>query len=107
MESKSRQEKSKKLRRLWKAHLDKWEESGLSQSEYCRRHDLSRHRFSYWKARIRPQNLPVELAQVPSGALNVGPSVLKLNLPQGVQVEIPDNFSQETLERVLVTLRGV
>lgn len=107
MESKSRQEKSKKLRRLWKAHLDKWEESGLSQSEYCRRHNLSRHRFSYWKARIKPKNLPIELAQVPSEALNIGSSVLKLNFPQGVQVEIPDGFSQETLEKVLATLRRV
>jgi len=65
MATESRQEKSEKLRRFWQPHLDRWAESGLSQSEYCRRHDLSRHRFSYWKARIRRQNLPVELAQVP------------------------------------------
>ena len=65
MEIESKQEKSQKIRRFWKVHLEKWAESGLSQSEYCRRHNLSRHRFSYWKARIKPKNLPIELAQVP------------------------------------------
>jgi len=30
METESRQEKLKKLPKFWKAHLDKWKESGLT-----------------------------------------------------------------------------
>jgi hypothetical protein len=45
METESRQEKLEKLRKFWKTHLDKWEESGLPQKEYCRQHNLIYHRF--------------------------------------------------------------
>jgi hypothetical protein len=105
METESRQEKLEKLRKFWKAHMDKWEESGLPQKEYCRQHNLIYHRFVYWKARFKSINLPVKFVQVASQPINPGPSFLKLHLPRGCQVEIPDNFSENTLKRLLATLQ--
>ena len=105
METESRQEKLEKLRKFWKTHLDKWEESGLPQKEYCRQHNLIYHRFGYWKARFKSRNLPVKFVQVASQPINPGPYVLKLNLPRGWQIEIPDDFSADTLKRVLATLQ--
>ena len=106
METESRQEKLEELRKFWKTHLDKWEESGLPQKEYCRQHNLIYHRFVYWKARFKSKNLPVKFVQVASSiSFNPGPSFLKLNLPRGYQIEIPDNFSEDTLKRLLTTLQ--
>jgi transposase-like protein len=31
-----------------RAHVDKWKQSGLSMSEYCRQHDLAISSFSVW-----------------------------------------------------------
>ena len=48
----SRAEGSRQKREYWKRHIDSWQESGLSQSQYCRQHDLKDHLFFYWKRRI-------------------------------------------------------
>jgi hypothetical protein len=37
----------------WHDHLKSWEKSGLSQAEYCRRHDLKYCHFHYWKRKLR------------------------------------------------------
>ncbi len=106
METESRQEKLENLRKFWKTHLDKWEESGLPQKEYCRQHNLIYHRFVYWKARFKSKNLPVKFVQVASSiSFNPGPSFLKINLPRGCQVEVLDDFSEDTLKRLLATLQ--
>jgi len=43
------------LRRYWKEQIESWQKSGLSQTEFCRRHGLKYHRFLYWRKRfIRP-----------------------------------------------------
>ena len=105
METESRQEKLEKLRKFWKTHLETWEESGLPQKEYCRQHNLIYHRFVYWKARFKSRNLPVKFVQVASQPFNPSPSFLKLHLPRGCQVEIPDDFCEDTLKRLLATLQ--
>jgi hypothetical protein len=43
MGTESRQEKLEELRKFWKTHLAKLEESGLPQKEYCRQHNLIYH----------------------------------------------------------------
>jgi len=42
-----------KKRDFWKQQVLDWQESKLSQVEYCRRHTLSKTRFSYWCRRFR------------------------------------------------------
>ena len=103
---KSREEKNEKLSRYWKSNIERWATLGLTQTEYCRRNDLSKVRFTYWKRKFKRQNLPVEFIQLPMPA-NIHTTGLKLNLGQGGQIEIPDGFTSETLERVLATLRSI
>ena len=69
MEAESRQKKLEELRKFWKTHLDKWEESGLPQKEYCRQHNLVYHRFGYRKTRFKCTNLPVKFVQVASAKI--------------------------------------
>jgi hypothetical protein len=38
--------------RYWQRHLDRWEQSGLSQAEFCRRRGLKAVTFSWWKKKL-------------------------------------------------------
>ncbi len=38
--------------RYWQRHLDRWERSGLSQAEFCRRHGLKAVTFGWWKRKL-------------------------------------------------------
>lgn len=51
---KSRAERLEEKRNFWKHHIDRWQESGLSQTEYCRRQNLKPHQLAYWKKRFLP-----------------------------------------------------
>jgi len=103
--TKARYVKNKELHELWKHHLTIWSASGLSQTEYCRQNDLSRDRFNYWKRKLKPKNLPVEFVQITSESMSIHLNGLKLNIGPGLQIEIPDGFSQATLKQVLATLK--
>lgn len=37
---------------FWQQHIDSWQESGLRQVAYCKKHQLQPHRFSYWKRKL-------------------------------------------------------
>jgi hypothetical protein len=49
------------------AHCEQWSQSGLSMSEYCRRHHLSISSLSLWVKRMNPNHQPVQqLALTPA-----------------------------------------
>ena len=102
---KSRKDNRQELAKQWHYHIEQWSSSGLTQTEYCRRNDLSRDRFSYWKRKFKKQSLPVQFVQIPSEPMIFNQTGLKLNIGPGLQIEIPDGFSTNTLEQVLKTLR--
>ena len=103
--SKPWKEKNQERQAFWKKHLEQWSKSDLTQREYCRQNNLIAHRFTYWKTKFKSKNLPVKFVQVLPDPVRFEPSDLKLNIGAGLQIEIPDGFSQVTLERVLATLR--
>ncbi|MCK5098159.1 MAG: IS66 family insertion sequence element accessory protein TnpB [Desulfobacteraceae bacterium] len=103
--SKSRKEKNQVRQKFWVSHIKRWSESDISQVEYCRQQDLIPHRFTYWKTKLSKRNLPVEFVQVSPGSINIEQSDLKMNIGQELQIEIPNDFSQAALERVLTTLK--
>lgn len=37
---------------FWSDHIQAWQSSGLSQSAYCREHDLCSQKLSYWKRKF-------------------------------------------------------
>ncbi len=78
----------------WKHHLDAWKRSGLSQTEYCRQHDLNNKVFSLWKGKLAKKSLKVSESKqptlVPSSVIEKThvdiPVVLKL--PNGVELKL-------------------
>ena len=100
-------------RQFYQKHLTNWKGTALSQAEYCRRNSLVRHRFAYWKRKlfkeegqIKFAELPVSLSEqsVPFIRDNVF-STLRLMVDSRFSLEIPDQFSQDTLTKVLQVLQ--
>jgi len=46
--------------RFWQRHLQQWRQSGLSQAQYCRRHQLCLGTFGWWKGRLSAADGPVQ-----------------------------------------------
>jgi hypothetical protein len=43
----------------WKQMIAKWRRSGLSQSAFCRQHQLQAQQFSKWKLKIEKDSTPI------------------------------------------------
>jgi hypothetical protein len=94
---------------FWQAHVKGYEQSGISQSEYCRSKGLSLRNFGYWKKKYFRKSpmafVPVAVKTSPFPVSLSGPS-LKLLTRTGFGIEIGDGFKPETLRKLLDTLAG-
>lgn len=108
MTEQTRTERNRAKQETWSSHVEGWKRSGLSQVDYCRQHDLSRHRFTYWKCKLDKKEVPVKFIPISedpfrsqTGYNNQTP--IRLNIG-GFQIEIGDGFSPETLSTLIFTL---
>ena len=110
MEQLSRAEQLEQKRSYWKDHIDSWQESGLTQAEYCRRHDLKHHQLVYWKKRflkaetdvsLVPLNLD-ELLDIPCQS---DPATLCLVINDHFKIEIRAGFDAQLLRQLIFALR--
>ena len=97
---------------FWQGHVAVWEQSGISQSEYCRRQGLNIKLFGYWKRKLcrKPASgltfVPVAIKTAPATGVKSAAS-LRLIIRGGSCIEIVDGFNQDTLRRVLDTVGWV
>ena len=93
---------------FWKAHVSAWEQSGIGQSEYCRRQELNIRVFGYWKRKLCRK--VSELTFVPVAIKGTYPPnnkpeiSLKLIIGNDYGIEVGDGFNPDTLRRVLHVL---
>ena len=94
------QERAKK-RRFWERHIQMWRSSGLSQTEYQRKHNLSKWQFVYWKKKFeRPVSSDISL--VPISLPQAMPSApLSLIVNNRYRIELSEGFQPSVLEQVL------
>ena len=100
--------------------VEQWRDSGLSQSEFCRRHGLGTSSFSRWKTRLLAEDLSsavsVSMAgSAPEGFIAVrllagapqplGPG-FEVTLQCGRKVRLEPGFDGEGLKRLLLVLEG-
>ena len=110
MWNESRAIKSKNLRKLWRAHLDSWEKSNISQATYCRRHCLKVTQFTYWKKKLSTESPPIPFVSIPipSEKLPFTPEAsLYLEYRRDYRIRVDKGFDQGTLARLLETLGGL
>jgi hypothetical protein len=115
---------SSELSVYWESHLKNWQESGLSQSEYCRRKELKYNVFHYWKRKLYKSRLPgssAKLVQVDncfdslnhslektsSAGLSPARPALRLWVGEDYCIDVCDNFSSDVLCRLLGILRSL
>jgi hypothetical protein len=82
---------------FWRAHLEAWHRSDLTQREYCASQGLGEKAFYRWRRKEREvvasanssfTLVPVSVAPVSVGAPVTG-SVVRLHSPGGWRIELP------------------
>ncbi len=94
----------------WRCHIEAWQNSGLSQTAYCRQHQLNSRSFTARLSEYRretgeekPVLIPVTVTEA-SGELNPEPKTIVLHCLQGHRLELPETISAQWLS---VLLRGL
>lgn len=98
-------------RTYWKQHIDSWQQTGLTQTEYCRRHNLKHHQLVYWKKRFLKTQTDVSFVRLKLEDLldiSSGPdqAPLCLVIDNHFKVEIRAGFDPQLLRQLIVALRG-
>jgi len=112
MEQLSRAEQLEQKRTYWKQHIDSWQETGLSQVEYCRQHNLKHHQLVYWKKRFLKTETDVsfvalqlkDLVDIPA---HPDRSSLSLVINNHFKIEIRSGFDAQLLRQLIYALRGL
>jgi hypothetical protein len=112
MDQISRTEELEQKRCYWKQHIDSWQEAGLTQAEYCRRHNLKHHQLVYWKKRfshapetgvsfvpLKPDDLLMDKPAQPDR------QSLCLEIDDHFKVEIRAGFDTQLLRQLIFALR--
>ncbi len=100
----------KERAQFWENHIQAWQETSLSQSEYCRRNDLIRHRFWYWRKRIeRPREediafVPVALPPKPMG---IASQAVRVITPNGYRIELAGSFDPILVGQLMHSIRDL
>ena len=112
MEQLSRAEQLEQKRIYWKQHIDSWQEAGLTQAEYCRRHNLKHHQLVYWKKRFLKTETDVsfvplkleDLLDIPAAPQSAS---LSLVINNHFKIEIRSGFDAQLLRQLILALRGL
>ena len=112
MDQLSRAEQLEQKRSYWKQQIEQWQQSGLSQAEYCRRNNLKHHQLVYWKRRCLKTETEVSFVPVQLEALLDIPAPadqasLTVIIDNPFKVEIAAGFDPQLLRQVVTALRGL
>lgn len=98
------------LTEKWQQRVQSWRDSGLSQSTWCKQHNLRPNQFWYWRKKFDEASLPVAttthkedkpsafVQAIPVSQAEVAstaPSSLSVTLPSGLTVT---GFDQTNLK---------
>jgi len=78
--SNSGQATVKQRREHWRQVLRRWQTSGLSQTEFCRRQDIPVWKMAWWRKRLKGQAQESAGLFVPVGIASASSSTVELEL---------------------------
>jgi hypothetical protein len=111
MDQISRAEQLEQKRSYWKQHIDSWQETGLTQAEYWRRHNLKHHQLVYWKKRFLRTETDVTFVPLKLDDLLMDRppqpdrQSLCLEINNRFKVEIRAGFDTQLLRQLIFALR--
>ena len=118
--------KNRSRKPFWQKHLRAWSQSGLTQADYCRQHQLSAPAFGWWKRKLegkpKPRKrspaaeqseprdkTPVRFVEVQRGsAADPGgnPTVYEVLLSRGRAIRVGHAFDPDVLKRLIATVEA-
>lgn len=112
MATRSRSEERTEKRQYWEQHIRSWKESGLAQSEYCRRHNLRENQFTYWKRKFEFAAAPISLVELQLNSalqsrISAKPAPLRLIVSEQYRIEVERGFDPVALQQLVFTLRQI
>jgi len=112
MEQLSRAEQLEQKRIYWKQHIDSWQQTGLTQAEYCRQHNLKHHQLVYWRKRFLKTEtdvsfVPLQLEDLLDLPARQDQASLTLIINNQFKVDIRAGFDAHLLRQLIFALRGL
>ena len=98
--------RKKTSRDYWQQHYQSFKVGDTSQREYCRQNNLGYWTFNKWKRVFEKENTSTSLQQVPVKYHSVKSERLEIILQDNLKISIPDDFSENTLKKVMSALRN-
>jgi hypothetical protein len=109
---------------FWQEHLRAWSQSGLTQADYCRQHQLSAPAFGWWKRQLEGKPRPrkrspaakrserdnttaprfVEVQRGSGADQSNTPAVYEVLLSRGRAIRVGQTFDPEVLRRLIATV---
>ena len=110
MTTRSRSEEQAANRQVWEQHIRNWRESGLAQSEYCRRHNLREHQLTFWKRKFQIAAAPISLVELQLGTglqsrISANQAPLCLIVCDRYRIEVKRDFDPVVLQQLVLVLR--
>lgn len=94
-------------REEWKRHVEEQEKSGLSQIEFCKKNNLSKGKFGYYKGLLNPRHtIRATLTRVKISPLSQPLKItdIRVTLPNGFQCIFPSDLNKEKIREVIEVL---
>lgn len=93
----------------WAEKIQQWEQSGLSQAEFCKRYSIAPSSFYSWKSRLLKNKngksaKPNRLIPIQASKSRSTQEVMRLMLLSGVRVELPLTIPSDKLTGILKSL---
>lgn len=98
--------RKEQTRKYWYGHYKSYLESGLTQRDYCRQNELGYYSFNTWKRTFDKSAPDKSLQELPFKITkkSISSKQLEIILPGNIRLVVPDDFSPETLKKVIITL---
>lgn len=91
----------------WAAHIERWQESNLSQQEYCKQAGVGYAAFVYWRgkesSKAKAKFVPVKLA-TSKPTSHEAPKSIQIKLVTGHVVYIPANLPVNDIAALISAL---
>jgi|GEM_PF-741844 len=91
---------------FWSQQIENWKQSGLSQVQYCLEHNLKKHTFYYWRAKLdqdcEPQPLlPVTIIPDSPPVSYSNTSGISLSIGGRFIIQLEEGFSGTALSKLI------
>lgn len=102
--------------KYWASQVSAWEQSGLSQAEFCRGQGLNGGTFAWWKRQLRqtvdkrpkrgrPRKVPGRFVEVRLDGVSTLPGY-EVMLRCGRTIRVPSAFDPQELSRLIAAVES-